>query len=79
MGYVLSRDGMNAVLGKLGEESLIYAPVVKKGEGRFEGTDVVRYDFVRSLDEIAFDRKSDYSFKEILTPLSDTLFCKRSI
>ena len=74
MGYVLSRDGMNAVLGKLGEESLIYAPVVKKGEGRFEGTDVVRYDFVRSLDEIAFDRKSDYSFKEILTPLSDTLF-----
>ena len=74
MGYVLSRDGMDAVLGKLGESCLIYAPVTKKGEGRFEGTDIVRYDFVHSIGEIEFARKSDYSFKEILTPLSDTLF-----
>jgi len=74
VGYVLSRDGMDAVLGKLGESCLIYAPVTKKGEGRFEGTDIVRYDFVHSIGEIEFARKSDYSFKEILTPLSDTLF-----
>ncbi len=74
MGYVLSREGLDQVLQGLGTEYRLYAPVLKMGEGRFADTDVVRYDFVTSLDQIELSKKSDYAFKELLTPLSETLF-----
>ena len=59
---------------KLGEAYRIYAPVLKKGEGRFTDVDVVRYDFVASGSEMEFEKKSDYPAKEILSPLSEKLF-----
>lgn len=74
MGYILTRDGFDAVLKKLGERYRLYSPTVKVGEGRFTGVDVVRYDFISSIDEIELKRKSDYAFKEIILPLSETLF-----
>ena len=74
MGYVLSRDGFSQVLRKIGSERLLYAPVNKVGEGRFTDVDVVRYDFVKEAGEIELEKKSDYAFKELLTPLSQTLF-----
>lgn len=74
MGYSLSKDGLDRVLGELGTRYRLYAPVLKVGEGRFTGTDVVRYDFVDSIDQIELAKKSDYTFKELLTPLSETLF-----
>ena len=74
VGYVLSREGLDQVLQGLGTEYRLYAPVLKMGEGRFADTDVVRYDFVTSLDQIELSKKSDYAFKELLTPLSETLF-----
>ena len=74
MGYILSKEGFDRVLAELGKKYRLYAPVRKVGEGRFTDTDVVRYDFVSSVDEIELDQKSDYAFKEILTPLSETLF-----
>ena len=74
MGYVLSRDSFTRVLKKIGQSRRIYAPVNKVGEGRFTDVDVVRYDFVTEAPEIELDKKSDYAFKEILTPLSQTLF-----
>ena len=43
MGYILTRDGFDAVLKKLGERYRRYAPTVKVGEGRFTDVDVVRY------------------------------------
>ena len=74
MGYILTKEGFDRVLAELGRTYRLYAPVRKAGEGRFTDTDVVRYDFVSSSDEIELDQKSDYAFKEILTPLSETLF-----
>ena len=74
MGYSLTRSQFDQVLEKLGEQYRLYAPVLKKGEGRFQDTDVVIYDYVKTSGEIEFHKKSDYSFKEILTPLSQTLF-----
>ena len=74
MGYVLNQDGFTRVLGKLGQSRRIYAPVNKVGEGRYTDVDVVRYDFVSEARQIELDKKSDYAFKEILTPLSQTLF-----
>ncbi len=74
MGYELGREAFDGVLAELGKSCRLYGPVRKAGEGRFTDVDVVRYDFVSSLDELELDAKSDYSFKEILTPLSQTLF-----
>ena len=74
MGFVLKQDGFDRVVRELGKRYRLYAPVVKAGEGRFTGVDVVRYDFITSAEEIELDKKSDYAFKELLTPLSETLF-----
>ena len=73
-GYIFLPGGFNKVIEELSKSYRIYAPVLKVGEGRFTDTDVVRYDFVKEASEIELDKKSDYSFKEILTPLSQTLF-----
>lgn len=74
MGYRLTRDDFAQVIRRLSGQYRIYAPVLKKGAGRFTDTDVVRYDFVTDADEIELTKKSDYAFKEFLTPLSETLF-----
>lgn len=74
MGYVLSNDGFEQVIQSLGQKYRLFAPVRKKGAGRFTDIDVILYDEVRHADEIELSAKSDYSFKEFLTPLSETLF-----
>lgn len=74
MGYVLSKDSFDQVLHNLSADYRIFAPVLKNGEGRFKDTDVVRYDFVNSLDEMELDIRSDYSFKDAVIPLSETMF-----
>lgn len=74
MGFELNAEGMDQVLSELAENYLIYAPVCYKGGGRFSDTDCIRYGQVTTVEEIEFDRKSDYSFKEILMPISQTLF-----
>lgn len=37
-------------------------------------TDSIRYVLIDTVDKIEFDEKSNFSFKEILLPLSQTLF-----
>ena len=74
MGYALDKAGFSEVVKDLGRNYRIFAPVRKVGEGRFTDTDVIRYEFVTDASEIELQKKSDYSFKEILTPLSETLF-----
>ena len=74
MGYVMNEEGFSEIIRTLSRTFRIYAPVLKKGAGRFTDTDVVLYDWVTEASGIVLDRKSDYSFKEFLTPLSETLF-----
>lgn len=74
MGYIITREKEKLLFHELTEEYDIYAPVVKKGEGCFSDTDVIRYDKITGFDEIEWKKKSDYSFKEILTPINETLF-----
>ena len=73
VGYVLNAEGFAELIRALSREFRIYAPVLKRGAGRFTDTDVVLYDQVKEASELVLDRKSDYSFKEFLTPLSETL------
>ncbi|MDO4523655.1 MAG: anaerobic sulfite reductase subunit AsrA [Eubacteriales bacterium] len=74
MGYVLDRDHMDQVLESLKKNYLIYAPKCIHGGGRFSDTDCIRYGEISRSEEIVFDKKSEFSFKEVLTPISQTLF-----
>ena len=74
MGYLLSNDQFGEAMRQLGKTYRIFAPVCKKGEGRFKDVDLVRYDFVSDASEIELTVESDYAFKEFMLPLSETLF-----
>jgi len=74
MGYKLSSPVMENIFKDLQREYDLFAPKVFSGGGSFSDTDCIRYAKVSSVEEIVFDKKSDYSFKEILLPISETLF-----
>ncbi len=74
MGFQVDKIGMNNILEKLSEDYRIFAPKLFVGGGTFSDTDCIRYGEISSIDEIVFDKKSNYSFKEVLTPISQTLF-----
>ena len=74
MGYILTEEGFQDALKELRKEYRIFAPVRKKGAGRFTDIDAVIYDEVEEGTPIELEAKSDYSAKEALTPLSETLF-----
>lgn len=74
MGYQLSRGTANGIFYQWAEKYDIFAPVVMEGEGCFSDTDIIRYGKVNSLDDIEWNKKSDYSFKEVLLAINETLF-----
>ena len=74
MGYRLSKAQAEKVFQILSGKYDILAPVRMKGDGCFADTDVIRYGKVTSPDEIVWDRRSDYSYKEALLPVNETLF-----
>ena len=74
MGYKLSIENFNSALKELSKEYKIYAPKVLEGKGRFSDTDIVRYEEISKVEEIEFNKKSQFSYKEVLLPISQTLF-----
>lgn len=74
MGYQLERAEADTLFAAWAKRYDIFAPVLMEGEGCFSDTDVIRYGKVSSLDEIVWDKKSDYSFKEVLLHINETLF-----
>ena len=74
MGYQLSKEKANGIFRQWAEKYDIFAPVLMEGEGCFSDTDIIRYEKVDSLDDIEWNKKSDYSFKEVLLAINETLF-----
>ncbi len=74
MGYCLNKDNMNALIKKWSNDYYIFAPKCFEGGGAYSDTDVIRYGQVDYIDDIVFDKKSNFSFKEVLLPISQTLF-----
>ena len=74
MGYVITALGLNQILEKLSESYEIYGPKRFVRGGRFTDTDMIRYDRVTSWEEMDWSKRSDYSFKEVLLPIRQTLF-----
>lgn len=74
MGYVFSNEEFTSVFQKLKENYLIFAPKVFAGSGCYSETDVVRYGEINDFSEIEYDKRSDYSFKESIFAINETLF-----
>lgn len=74
MGYIINTLKFNDFLKKLEEQYKIYAPVNLKGKGTFSDTDSVRYSEINTIEEIVFNKKSNFSPKEIILPITQTLF-----
>ena len=73
MGYVLGTQGFSDLVSALLKDYRIFAPIIKQGAGRFTDVDCVIYDEISDASEIELEKKSDYSAKEFLLPLSETL------
>ena len=74
MGYQLTRLEADKIFCRLKERYEVWAPMLMPGEGCFSDTDIIRYGRPETLDEIEWKRKSDYSFKEVLLSINETLF-----
>lgn len=74
MSYRVANDRMNEILAELQQDYRVYAPVRQEGQGRYSDTDVIDYEEIDTVEEIVSDEKSDFSPKEILHPITQTLF-----
>jgi anaerobic sulfite reductase subunit A len=74
MGFKMTVESYNEYLEKLSEKYKIFAPKVFEGKGSYSDTDVVRYGEISDINEVVFDKKSDFSYKEVLLPITQTLF-----
>ncbi len=74
MGFKLSISDFNKVLDSLKHDYMIYAPKLLKDKGHFSDTDLVKYEEISSIEEVEFGIKSRFSFKEVLNPITQTLF-----
>lgn len=74
MGYQLSKAQAEQAFRQWTAQYDVFAPMLMKGEGCYSDTDIIRYGKPASLDDIEWNRKSDYSFKEVLMAINETLF-----
>ena len=74
MGYLLTEQNMDLFLKKIRGDSDIFAPVRFRNGGCFSDTGCIRYGRIESIADAVLDEKSQYSFKEALLPISQTLF-----
>ncbi len=70
----ITRDYMNDVLKKLRKEYRIYAPVHLPERGIPSEDGLIRYQEISKLEDIANDRQSDFSPKEVIFPVAQTIF-----
>ncbi len=74
MGYKVSFEEANKIFAKLQDEYEIWAPKRFVGRGRYSDTDMIKYDKVNTVEEIEYKEKSDFPAKEVLTPITESLF-----
>lgn len=73
MGNLWNKEALFRLLENLKKDYDVFAPRLYAGTGCYSDTDIVRYGIIESFDQIVWDKKSDYSFKEALLPISDTI------
>lgn len=74
MGFIMDNIKFNSILKEVQKEYKIYAPTFMEGKGTFSDTDSIRYAEINTIEEVVFDRKSNFSPKEVILPITQTLF-----
>ncbi len=74
MGYLIENKDFDNILNLLKKDYKIYAPKRFEKRGRYSDTDLIRYDEIKSLKDIVYDEKSDFSPKEVIYPITQALF-----
>ena len=74
MKIKLSKETFNQGLEKLKLEYKIMAPVKKPFKGTFSDTDLTKYEEVENIEDIEFNKKSNFSAKELILPVNQVLF-----
>jgi anaerobic sulfite reductase subunit A len=74
LNYKMTTFEFDDFLKNIKGEYKVYAPMLLKGKGTFSDTDTVRYGEVNSISQIEFNKKSNFSPKEVLLPVTETLF-----
>ena len=74
MGIKMDLAAFDEALKKLSEKYKIYAPATLAGMNTFSDTELIRYEEVKSITEIEFEKKAQYSAKEVVMPITQTLF-----
>ena len=62
------------IIKNISDRYKVIAPVSIPYAGQYSDTDVIRYEEVKSIKEIEFDRKSHFTAKEVVMPVTETLF-----
>ena len=74
MSLSLTNSALNEVFETLSRHYRIMAPVRIVGGGRFSDTDNIQYGEVSTAEEIVWEEKSHFSPKEVIAPITQTLF-----
>ena len=74
MAYKINVEQLSRVVEELCKSHRVYAPCLLEGWGTFADTDIIGYSEIANAGQIVFDKKSMYSFKEAILPISETLF-----
>lgn len=74
MGIQFTKLEFNHLLEQWSKNYVVYAPTLYQGAGAFSDTDQVRYSEITNIEAIVFDKKSNFSYKEVLLPITQTLF-----
>ena len=74
MGYILTKTAADSLFSELAKRYTLYAPKRFKCGGKFSDTDSIRYGEALGIGEVEFVAKSEGTFREALTPITQTLF-----
>ena len=74
MGYFLKDKDMDALFQSFKGEYEIYAPMNYEKGGLYADTDRVRYGKPGAFSDIVWEKKAEYSMKEVLLPITQILF-----
>lgn len=74
MKKLLKTQELNELFKFISQDYDIYAPIKIPYKGTFSDTDLIKYGKISKLEEIEFEKKSQFSAKEILLPITQTLF-----
>lgn len=74
MKISLGKIDFDKGLKALKNEYKIFAPVSMSFKGRCSDTDSIRYKEIESIEELEYDRKSQFSHKETILPITQVLF-----